>query len=217
VYCSRHISDDEAAATLLSNLDGAALAEPRMLKFVTGRRRVAWNRNCVALGLAAGFLEPLESTSIHLIQKGIAHLLSLFPDRNFSPVLLREFNRQTLADYDHVRDFVVLHYHANARDDAPLWRDCRNMKLPASLAWRLEFFRNSGRVLRYPADIFAATNWLAVLLGQEVWPEGSDPLVARHDRDKLRAELVEIRRVIAHTAESGIPHADYLARHCRAG
>ena len=115
-----------------------------------------WNRNCVAIGLAAGFLEPLESTSIHLIQKSITHLFNLFPDRGFSPVLSEEFNRLALAEYDHIRDFVMLHYKANARDDAPLWRYCREMAIPESLAWRLAHFRNSGRVLRYPADLFAA-------------------------------------------------------------
>jgi tryptophan halogenase len=217
VYCSRYTGDDEAAATLLANLDGEALAEPRVLRFVTGRRRVAWNRNCVALGLAAGFLEPLESTSIHLIQKGITHLLALFPDRNFSPVLAREFNRLTLADYDHVRDFVVLHYHANTREDAPLWRDTRSTRLPDSLAWRLEYFRHSGRVLRYPSDIFAAPNWLAVLLGQGIIPALGDPLVARHDPARLAGELRDIRHALSRTADTAMPHSEYIQRHCRAG
>ena len=216
VFCSRHISDDEAAATLLANLDGKPLAEPRVLRFVTGRRRSIWNRNCVAIGLAAGFLEPLESTSIHLIQKSITHLFNLFPDRGFSPVLSEEFNRLALAEYDHIRDFVVLHYKANARDDAPLWRYCRDMPIPESLAWRLEHFRNSGRVLRYPADLFAAPNWLAVLLGQEVWPENGDPLVTRHDPARLRAEMQEIRTTIQRLAQSAVPHQEFIARHCRA-
>jgi len=216
VYCSRHIGDDEASATLLANLDGKALADPRVLSFTTGRRVKLWNRNCVALGLSAGFLEPLESTSIHLIQKSLTHLFNLFPDRRFSPVLIEEFNRVALAEYDHIRDFVVLHYHANTRDDAPLWRECRNMPIPESLARRLEFFRNSGRVLRYPADLFAAPNWLAVLLGQEVWPQNGDPLVVRHDPQRLRAELAQIRATIAKMADTAVSHDAYLARHCQA-
>ncbi len=216
VYASRFISDDEAAATLLANLDGPARADPRVLKFVTGRRRKIWSRNCVAIGLSAGFLEPLESTSIHLIQKSISYLLELFPDRRFSTALRDEFNRRALAEYDHIRDFVVLHYHVNTRDDAPLWRHCREMRIPESLAYRLDFFRNSGRVLRYPADPFAAPNWLAVLLGQEVWPANGDPLVTRHDPEKLRAELAEIRAKLARLAESASPHSEYLGRHCRA-
>jgi len=216
VFCSRYLSDDEASATLLANLDGQSLAEPRVLRFVTGRRRRIWNRNCVAIGLSAGFLEPLESTSIHLIQKSIAHLFNLFPDRGFSPVLEQEFNRLALAEYDHIRDFVMLHYKANARDDAPLWKYCREMPIPDSLAWRLECFRSSGRVLRYPADLFAAPNWLAVLLGQEVWPEHGDPLVTRHDPARLRAEMQEIRATIQRLAQSSVPHQEYIARHCRA-
>jgi len=216
VFCSQHISDDQAAATLMANLDGKALAEPRVLRFTTGRRRKLWSRNCVALGLAAGFLEPLESTSIHLIQKSLTHLFNLFPDRSFSPVLIEEFNRLALVEYDHIRDFVVLHYKANSRDDAPLWRYCRDMSIPDSLARRLEFFRNSGRVLRYPADLFAAPNWLAVLLGQEVWPQGGDPLVLRKDPERLRAELAQVRATIERMAQSSMPHDEYLARHCRA-
>ena len=216
VFCSRYISDDEAAGILSANLDGAALAEPRVLRFTTGRRRRIWNRNVIAVGLSAGFLEPLESTSIHLIQKSITHLFNLFPDRGFSPVLIDEFNRLALGEYDHIRDFVVLHYKANAREDAPLWRYCRDMPIPESLSWRLEHFRNTGRVLRYAADLFAAPNWLAVLLGQEVWPEGSDPLVARHDPARLRRELAEIRTALQGFASQVPTHAEFIARHCRA-
>jgi tryptophan halogenase len=216
VYCSQYLGDDEAAATLSGNVDGAALAEPRVLRFTTGRRRRLWNRNCIAIGLAAGFLEPLESTSIHLIQKSLTHLFNLFPDRHCSPVLIEEFNRLALAEYDHIRDFVVLHYKANSRDDAPLWRYCSQMPIPDSLAWRLEHFRSTGRVLRYAADLFAAPNWLAVLLGQEVWPEGSDPLVARHDVARLRRELAEVRLALQRLAAEVPTHQEFIALHCHA-
>ncbi len=216
VFCSRYLGDDEAAATLADNLDGAPLGEPRVLRFTTGRRRKFWSRNVIAIGLSAGFLEPLESTSIHLIQKSITHLFNLFPDRRFSPVLAEEFNRLALGEYDHIRDFVVLHYKATARDDAPLWRYCSSMPIPESLAWRLEHFRATGRVLRYAADLFAAPNWLAVLLGQEVWPSGSDPLVARHDRARLRQELAEIRATLRDASTAAPTHADFIARHCAA-
>jgi tryptophan 7-halogenase len=216
VFSSRYISDDEATATLLGNLGGESLTEPRLLRFTTGRRRKAWIRNCVAIGLAAGFLEPLESTSIHLIQKSITHLFNLFPDRRFSPVLIEEFNRLALGEYDHIRDFVVLHYKATARDDAPLWRYCREMAVPDSLARRLEHFTGTGRVLRYAADLFAASNWLAVLLGQEVWPQASDPLVARREHTSLRRELAGIRASLQALAANLPNHADFIARHCRA-
>jgi len=216
VFCSHHLGDDEAAQTLLANLDGKALAAPRVLRFTTGRRKQIWNRNCVALGLASGFLEPLESTSIHLIQKGLTHLFNLFPDRSFSRVLIDEFNRLALADYEHIRDFLVLHYKATSRDDSPLWKYCRAMSIPASLAHRLEHFRNSGRVLRYPADLFAQPNWLAVLLGQEIFPENGDPLVLRHGVEPLRAELAQIRARLENAARGAPTHEEFIARHCRA-
>jgi len=216
VYSSNHVSDDEAAAVLTANLDGELLGDPRFLRFATGRRRLAWNRNVVAIGLSAGFIEPLESTSIHLIHKSLKHLFNLFPDRRMSAVLRDEFNRLALGEYDHIRDFIVLHYRASSRDE-PLWRYCREMPIPDSLAHRLEHFKRTGRVLRYAADLFAAPNWLAVLLGQEIFPEGGDALIGRMGFDALRAELAQIRVNVARAAESAIPHGDYIARHCAAG
>jgi tryptophan halogenase len=215
VYCSRYVSDDEAAATLLSNLDGRALGEPRFLRFTTGRRRKFWNRNCIALGLAGGFLEPLESTSIHLIQKGLTHLLNLFPDRAMAPEVVDEFNRVAIAEYERIRDFVILHYKATGREDAPLWRYCRNMEIPPPLARKMAQFRSSGRVIRYGAELFAAPNWIAVLLGQEVWPEGHDPLVDQRDAAEVQAGLQQIRAALRRAAEAAPLHEDYIARRCR--
>ncbi len=201
VYCSRFISDDEAAATLSANLDGAALAEPRVLRFTTGRRTTDLESQLRGASASRRDSSSRSSRPASISSRRASrYLMNLFPDRSFSPVLSDEFNRLALGEYEHIRDFVVLHYHANSRDDAELWRYCRNMSIPESLARRLEFFRNSGRVLRYAADVFAAPNWLAVLLGQEVWPQHADPLVARHDREQLRAELGQIR---AHLAACG--------------
>lgn len=211
VYCNRHISDDEATATLLANLDGTPRAEPRLLRFTTGRRRKFWNKNCIALGLASGFLEPLESTSIHLIQRGLTHLLNLFPDRACAPPLVDEYNRLAINEYERIRDFVILHYKAAGREDAPLWRYCRNMEVPETLAYKIRQFRNSGRVVRYGGDLFAATNWIAVLMGQEIWPERYDTLVDQRDTAQVRNTLHGIRARISEVAQGAQPHEEYLA------
>ena len=211
VYCSRHLSDDEAASTLLGNLDGEVQAEPRFLRFATGRRKKFWNKNCIALGLASGFLEPLESTSIHLIQKGLTHLLNFFPDRSFSHTLAEQFNRVAIDEYERIRDFIILHYKANQRDDTELWRNCRGMEIPDTLDYKLRQFRHSGRVVKYPGDLFAASNWIAVLMGQEVWPERYDTLVDQRDLDDMRSRLTQVRASIAHAAHLAPRHEEYIA------
>jgi tryptophan 7-halogenase len=214
VYCSRFISDDEAAATLLANLDGKAAAEPRLLRFTTGRRKKFWNKNCIALGLASGFVEPLESTSIHMIQKGLTHLLNFFPDRDCAAVMADEYNRLAIGEYDRIRDFIILHYKATQRRGQPLWDYCGNMDIPEALAYKLAMFRNSGRVVKYAGDLFAAPNWVAVFMGQEVWPQHYDPLVDQRDVADVRANLERIRNSIRRAAEAAPRHDEYLAQHC---
>ena len=213
VYSSAHISDDEAAATLLANLEGEPLADPRPLRFVTGRRKLAWNRNCVAIGLSSGFLEPLESTSIHLIQAGISRLLALFPDAGWGDAERDTYNDFTRTQYEQVRDFVILHYKANGRDE-PLWRQVREMAVPESLARRIDLFRNRGRVFRREDELFAETSWIAVMLGQGITPQGWDPLADALDPGQLRQMLDRIRATFRRTAEAMPAHADWLARHC---
>ena len=216
VYCSRHIGDDGATARLLANLEGKALGEPRLLRFVTGRRQQFWNRNCVALGLAAGFMEPIESTSIHLVQSSLVRLLALFPDRDFDPLASREFNRITHAEYERIRDFLILHYHATQRDDAPLWRETGAMAIPETLQYKLDQFRSGGRTVAEPLELFQNPNWLAVLVGQEVWPRRHDPLADMRTAVEATRFLADLRRLMEQAAQAMPTHAQYIQRHCLA-
>ena len=215
VYCSRFLSDDEATATLLGNLDGKPLAEPRLLRFTTGRRRRFWNRNCVALGLAAGFLEPLESTSIHLIQSGITQLAAVFPDMSFDPADAAEYNRLQLQEFDRVRDFIILHYKATTRADTPLWRTCRDMAIPEDLAYRMQLFGASGRVAFEERELFVESNWLSVMLGQGIDPARFDPLANLIPLDETRKRLADLHGLIAQTAGAMPGHAEFIAANCR--
>jgi tryptophan halogenase len=211
VYSSDHMSDDEAVQILLDNLEGQPLAEPRRLTFTTGRRRLAWNRNVVALGLSGGFVEPLESTSIHLIQAGIAKLIALFPDRRFNPVERDEYNRQMNDLWDDVRDFVILHYKATGRDDSDFWKYCGSMSVPDNLARKIELWRAKGRIFRDGYELFATPSWVAVMLGQGIVPEDHEPAVDALDEEKVAAALEQMRLAYLQTAERLPTHGEFLA------
>jgi len=216
VYSSRYLGDDEAAATLLANLDGKALAEPRLLRFTTGMRKKIWNRNVVSLGLASGFLEPLESTSIYLAQSGITRLLSLFPNADFNPQLAEQYNRETAFEYERVRDFLILHYHATERSDTPFWDYCRTMQVPDSLREAMELFRSDGRYFRNGEDFFALPSWVQVMLGQGILPQGYHPIVDEMPEPKL-VELVEgMRGMLAHAVAAMPSHQEWLERYWKA-
>lgn len=211
VYCSGHMGDEEAMQILLENIEGKALAEPRRLSFTTGRRRLAWNRNVVALGLSGGFVEPLESTSIHLIQAGIAKLIALFPDRRFNPVERDEYNRQMNDLWDDVRDFVILHYKATGRDDSDFWKYCAEMPVPDALARKIELWRSRGRVFRDGFELFATPSWVAVMLGQGIVPEDYEPVVDALDEEKVASALEQMRVAYRQAAERLPTHGEFLA------
>ena len=216
VYASAFLSDDAAADALLKGLDGAPQADPRPLRFTAGVRERLWERNCVAIGLSGGFLEPLESTSIHLIQSGITRLMSLFPDSGHAPVERDAYNRQLRAEYEQVRDFIILHYQATDRDDAEFWRHCRSTPPPDSLAHNLELWRARGRVLPEPGSLFTEDSWIAVLMGQAGEPAAVDPLVAALPAEETSRFLHHLRTVIGQTAAAMPPHDQFIARHCAA-
>ena len=211
VYCSEFMGDDEAAALLLQRLDGKALAAPRPLRFVTGRRRKLWNRNVVAMGLASGFLEPLESTSLHLVQSGISKLLALWPDRDFAPSVAAEYNRLSSLEFDRVRDFLVLHYKLTQRDDAPLWRYTSAMSIPDSLQYKIEQFREFGRIVVDGADLFGPPSWLAVHLGQLNLPRRYDPLLDLRAVDSVKM-LRQQHQAMVVSAEKMPGHLEALRR-----
>jgi tryptophan halogenase len=203
VYASQFISEDEAARVLIDNLDGAPLADPRPLAFVTGRRRQFWNKNVIAIGLSSGFMEPLESTSLYLIQSGIAKLLTLFPDTDFDPVLRNEFNRQTLTEFERIRDFIILHYKLTQRDDSALWRYCTHMEVPDSLQESLNLFKRYGKIPSKELDLFGMHSWLAVHIGQLHFPQRNDPLAAYRNTDGVDW-LTRFHGLIENAAE-GLP------------
>lgn len=217
VYSSDHISDDQAAETLLSNLDGKPLADPLFLRFVTGRRKQAWVRNVVAIGLSSGFIEPLESTSIHLIQSGIAKLMQMFPDRRFEPADRERFNRMTQVEMEQVRDFIILHYHLTERDDTPFWDRCRTMDAPDSLKEKYRLFEGYGRIFRENDELFNDTSWMAVMVGQGLKARGYDPVADVLSLDETRARLEEIRRVMRTSADYMPLQTEFIRNNCAAG
>ncbi len=215
VFSSAFIDEDAAAARLMGNLDGKAQAEPKLLKFTTGRRKASWMGNCIAVGLASGFLEPLESTSIYLAQIAVTNLLQLFPDRDIDPRLRSAFNRLVDIEYDRVRDFLILHYHAQTRD-GELWAHTRHMRVPDTLTERLEQFRHRGLLRKYKDGLFSPASWLAVYAGQDILPGGYDRLADTAPLPELTGWLDDLERRIRLNVDEMPEHGDFIRGYCAA-
>ncbi|HVJ03446.1 MAG TPA: tryptophan halogenase family protein [Sphingomonas sp.] len=216
VFSSKHMSDDEATAILLANLDGEPLADPRTVPFRTGHRNRLWVKNCVAMGLAGGFLEPLESTAIWLIQSGLSRFLTMFPDRGFNQADIDRYNRIMTTDYEEIRDFLILHYHATERDDSAFWDYCRTMEIPERLAEKMRVFRSHGRCFRENEELFNDTSWFAVMHGQLMKAQSHDPVADVMSLDETRARLANIRDAVANSADYMPKHRDFIRQNCAA-
>jgi len=216
VFCSSHISDDEAVAGLLGSIEGAALAEPKILRFKAGRRKASWVKNCLALGLSSGFLEPLESTSIHLVQAAITKFLDFFPGREPDPILIERFNEEMRFQYETIRDFIIAHYKVTEREDTEFWRYCKHMSIPDSLAEKIELFIERGEVKPRSGDLFSEVSWFAVLSGQGLVPTGHHPIADTLSEDDLELTLSRIRAAIRERVASLPSHADYIRSCCAA-
>jgi len=214
VYCSKYISDEQAEKSLLENLEGDLISQPRVIKFKTGRRRKGWNKNCIALGLASGFIEPLESTSIHLIMSGIIRLLRLFPYDGISDSLVDEYNNKFDSEISAVKDFIILHYHVTQRTDSEFWRHCRQMEIPDSLAHKIKLFKESGRVFLDDGDIFRVDSWTQVMLGQRLMPTQYHQIANIMSDDELDKFLAGLRHSISDAVNKLPTHHDFIKQYC---
>jgi tryptophan halogenase len=214
VYSSKYMGDEDALSVLLANLDGKALADPRYIRYVPGKRKKVWNKNCLSIGLSSGFLEPLESTSIHLIQTAISRLMKIFPDRRFNQVEIDAFNAESDLEYQQIRDFLILHYKLNQRDDSPFWNYCRNMQIPETLQHKISLYASSGRILPKDKELFDVKSWLEVMHGQGLRATGYDPLVDVSDTQEIADTFTNIHSVIEKCVSIMPSHAEFVAKNC---
>lgn len=216
VYSSQFTSDAEAGDLLLKNLDGEALSDPKLVRFTTGKRKKLWDKNVVALGLAGGFIEPLESTAIFLIQSGISRLMNLFPNADFDEILQNTYNAQMDFEYNKIRDFIILHFHVTQRDDSEFWNHVRTMEIPESLRAYLELFSANGQFFRDGDELFGLTSWVQVMIGQGVLPRSYHPAVDWVENADMLALVDHVEKVIASNVALMPKHEDFIARHCAA-
>ncbi|MEO1310040.1 MAG: tryptophan halogenase family protein [Pseudomonadota bacterium] len=216
VFSSAFIGEDEATAQLLDGLDAPATAEPRPLRFTTGRREAFWRKNCVAIGLSSGFLEPLESTSIHIIQSNVSRLIELFPDKSFAEADIKEYNRQVGKEFDLIRDFLILHYKQTERDDVEFWRYCAHMDVPDTLRDKMDLFAAAGRLYKEPDDLFREASWVQVMMGQGIEPARYHAMADRVDDAQLQGFLSSVKKIIRQAVDPLPTHADFIAQNCAA-
>jgi tryptophan 7-halogenase len=216
VYSSRHVSDDEALATLMSNLEGRAITEPRSFKYKTGRRIKSWSKNCVAIGLASGFLEPVESTSIHLAMSAILRLLKLFPQDDIRQIHVDEFNKQTKDEVERIRNFIILHYHATERTDTAFWRYCKNMEIPEVLAHRIKLFKDTAGVPLLEKELFLVDSWTQVMFGQRIMPDRYHPIVDMMSTEELKHFLDSLKMKVDMQVKQMPTHQQFIDHYCKA-
>lgn len=216
VYCSRYLSDDAARELLLSNLDSQPINQPKPIRFTTGTRARHWSKNCVAIGLSSGFLEPLESTSIHLIQRAATHLAKYFPSEGIAPVTVSEFNRTMRQEVDYVRDFIILHYKVTERRDSDFWNDCRTMDIPETLQSKIDLFHQTGRIFKRESELFGDESWFQVMIGQGLMPRSWHPLPESMGDAKLSDFLDSFKTKVARDVQQLPPHRDFINYYCKA-
>jgi tryptophan 7-halogenase len=216
VYSSRHVSDDEALSTLMGNLEGAPITQPRAFKYKTGRRLKSWNKNCVAIGLASGFLEPVESTSIHLAMAAILRLIKLFPQDEIKQVNVDEYNKQTQDEMERIRNFIILHYHATERTDSSFWRYCKEMEIPQELTHRIKLFKDTGAVPLMQKELFLVDSWTQVMFGQRIMPEAYHPIVGMMSDEELNRFLQGLKMKVDNQVAQMPTHQQFIDRYCKA-
>ena len=216
VFSSEYWTEEDATSFLLDNIEGKTLTDPRVIKFTTGQRRKHWHKNCVAVGLSSGFIEPMESTSIHLIQRSIIRLMQMFPYSGIRQPDLDEFNEQMSTEFSHIRDFIVLHYHVTKRTDSDFWNHCRTMDIPESLTHRIELFRQTGRVFKAPGELFGENSWIQVMLGQGLLPEQYHPIVNMMSDDELERFLKGLHGSAERLVSQLPEHQRFIDHYCRA-
>jgi tryptophan halogenase len=215
VFCSKYMTDDEAKKTLLDNVEGELLNEPRVIKYKTGTRRKHWNKNCIAVGLSSGFIEPLESTGIHLFQRAIVRLMLMFPSNGINENDVNEFNMQASAEAENIKDFIILHYHLTDREDTPFWRYCKNMNVPDTLKHRMNMFKESGHVFKKAEELFGETSWIQVMMGQGLMPEQYHPIVDLMGDDELKNFLDKIKSGVQRKVNNWPDHNDFIQHYCK--